>query len=52
MVHWKTLPGPVKWCGAVFEEMPLGVCLQMVINGVHLQHKKDNLDGNDSLPLK
>jgi hypothetical protein len=39
MACWTTMPGPVEWCGASFEEMRHGVCLQMVVNGVHLQHK-------------
>ncbi len=38
--RWKTMPGPVEWCGASFEEMRHGVCLQVVVNGVHLQHKR------------
>jgi len=40
MARRKTMPGPVEWCGASFEEMRHGVCLQMVVNGVHLQHKR------------
>ena len=40
MARWKTMPGPVEWCGASFEEMRHGVYLQMVVNGVHLQHKR------------
>jgi hypothetical protein len=51
MAHWKTMPGPVEWCGAAFEEMSLVVCLQMVINGFHLQ-QRGNLNGNNGLLLK
>ena len=40
MARRKTMPDPVEWCGASFEEMRHGVCLQMVVNGVHLQHKR------------
>ncbi len=40
MARRKTMPGPVEWCGASFEEMHHDVCLQMVVNGVHLQHKR------------
>jgi hypothetical protein len=40
MARWKTMPGPVEWCGASFDEMRHGVYLQMVVNGVHLQHKR------------
>ena len=40
MARWKKMPGPVEWCGASFEELCHGVCLQMVVNGVHLQHKR------------
>ena len=40
MACWKTMPSPVEWCGASFDEMRHGVCLQMVVNGVHLQHKR------------
>ena len=40
IARWKTMPGPVEWCVASFEEMRHGVCLQMVVNGVHLQHKR------------
>jgi hypothetical protein len=40
MARWKTMPGPVEWCGAPYEEMCHGVYLQMVVSGVHLQHKR------------
>ena len=40
MARWKKMPGPVEWCGSSFEELRLGVCLQMVVNKVHLQKKK------------
>ena len=40
MARWKMMPGPVEWCGASFEGMRHGVYLQMVVNGVHLQHKR------------
>jgi hypothetical protein len=53
MAHWKMMPGSVEWCGAAYEKIRLSVCLQMVSNGVHLQHKSGELDGNTgSLPLK
>ena len=40
MAHWKTMPGPVEWCGALYEEMRHSVYLQTVLSGVHLQHKR------------
>ncbi len=40
MARWKAMPGPVEWCGAPYEEMRHGVYLQMVINRIHLQHKR------------
>ena len=40
MACWKTMPGPVEWYGASFEEMCHGVCLQMIVHGVHLQQKR------------
>ncbi len=40
IAHWKTMPGPVDWCCGLYEEMCRGVYLQMVINGIHLQHKR------------
>ena len=40
MACWKTKPGCVEWCGYLFEGMRRGVCLQMVVNGIHLQHKR------------
>jgi hypothetical protein len=52
MACWKTMPGPVERCGAAFEEICLGVCLQAVVNGVHLQHKRGNLNDDNGSPLK
>ncbi len=40
MARWKKMPGPVEWCGALYKEMCHGVYLQMVVSGVHFQHKR------------
>jgi hypothetical protein len=40
MARWKTMPGPVEWCGTSFNKICLGVCMQMVVNKVHLQQKR------------
>ncbi len=40
MAHCKNMPGPAEWCGTLFNEMCLGVCMQMIVNKVHLQQKR------------
>jgi hypothetical protein len=40
MARWKNMPGLAEWRGTLFDEMCLGVCMQMIVNKVRLQQKR------------